>query len=134
MLEDVSSHFLAAFESLIQCNFNAEVHRSLALFMTYAFHSTPGSLPRTPKPFSAPSRSSTPGITRRPTAEANGSGVSGSPRALTKKQLGTRILEMYTRLLCEKGNVVNIRKFARTVTNKVGSFHVRPNFMVLWLR
>ncbi|KAA8567980.1 hypothetical protein EYC84_008410 [Monilinia fructicola] len=37
---------------------------------------------------------------------------------MTKRQLGNRVLGMYTELLCEKGTTSNIRKFARTVTNK----------------
>jgi hypothetical protein len=38
---------------------------------------------------------------------------------LTKQQVSARILEMYTDLLCEKGNAAHLKKFARTVTNKV---------------
>ncbi len=109
-------HFMASFESLVKCNYNAEVHRSIALFITYAFHTPPGSLPRTPKPGFATSRSTTPGlgVLRRPTIET------GHPsQMLTKKQLGVKILEMYARLLCEKSNLGDIRKFAKTVTNKV---------------
>jgi hypothetical protein len=114
-------HFMASFESLVKCNYNAEVHRSIALFITYAFHTPPGSLPRTPKPASASSRAPTPGlgILRRPTAEA-GSFISATgSKMLTKKQLGVQILDMYTRLLCDKANLADIRKFAKTVTNKV---------------
>ncbi|PHH90184.1 hypothetical protein CDD83_4315 [Cordyceps sp. RAO-2017] len=37
---------------------------------------------------------------------------------LSKKQLGIRVLTMYCGILCEKGNFNNIKKFARTVTNK----------------
>jgi hypothetical protein len=40
---------------------------------------------------------------------------------LPKRQLGNRVLGMYSDLLCEKGSTANIKKFARTVTNKVGS-------------
>lgn len=114
-------HFMASFESLVKCNYNAEVHRSIALFITYAFHTPPGSLPRTPKPASATSRSGTPGlgILRRPMVEINSSPMATASKMLTKKQLGIRILEMYTRLLCDKTNLADIRKFAKTVTNKV---------------
>ncbi|KAG7291744.1 hypothetical protein NEMBOFW57_001764 [Staphylotrichum longicolle] len=119
--EDIMPHFMASFESLVKCNYNAEVHRSIALFITYAFHTPPGSVPRTPKPASVASRSPTPGLNvlRRPTAELNPlTNVTGS-KMLTKKQLGIKILEMYTRLLCDKTNLADIRKFAKTVTNKV---------------
>lgn len=118
--EDVMPFFLTAFESLIKCNFNAEVHRTIALFITYTFHSTANSNPRTPRPSSAigtPATSSNNKIgLRRSTVDSfNGSGL----KTMTKKQVGVKILELYTRLLCQKGNYTDIHKFARTVTNKV---------------
>ncbi len=111
---------MASFESLVKCNYNAEVHRSIALFITYAFHTATGSMPRTPKPAST-SRSTTPGlgILRRPTVELGTATSATGSKMLTKKQLGVRILEMYTRLLCDKTSLTDIRKFAKTVTNKV---------------
>lgn len=118
--EDAMPHFLTAFESLIRSNFNAEVHRTIALFITYTFHSTATSNPRTPRPTSAigtPSAFSNSRVSlRRSTIDSfNGSGL----KTLTKKQVGVKILELYTRLLCQKGNYTDIHKFARTVTNKV---------------
>ncbi|EGU88962.1 hypothetical protein FOXB_00474 [Fusarium oxysporum f. sp. conglutinans Fo5176] len=117
--EDTISHFMGAFEVLVASNFSQEVMRSLSLFITYAFHSQTSSLPRTPRPLSAISRSSTPVPRRRgtptdPTAAAIASGL----KFLTKKQLGVKVLSMYSRILCEKGNTTHIKKFARTVTNK----------------
>ncbi|KAJ4298638.1 beige protein-like 1 [Collariella sp. IMI 366227] len=119
--EDIIPHFMASFESLVKCNYNAEVHRSIALFVTYAFHIPPGSLSRTPKPRSASSRSTTPGpgLLRRPFVEAGPASSIPISKMLTKKQLGVKILDMYARLLCEKTNLADIRKFAKTVTNKV---------------
>ncbi|RKL03737.1 Beige 1 [Fusarium oxysporum] len=113
--EDTISHFMGAFEVLVASNFSQEVMRSLSLFITYAFHSQPSSLPRTPRPLSAISRSSTPVPRRRgtptdPTAAAIASGL----KFLTKKQLGVKVLSMYSRILCEKGNTTHIKKFART--------------------
>lgn len=118
--EDVMPHFLTAFESLIRCNFNAEVHRTIALFITYTFHSTATSNPRTPRPTSAigtPNAFSNSKVSlRRSTVDSfSGSGM----KNLTKKQVGVKILELYTRLLCQRGNFTDIHKFARTVTNKV---------------
>ncbi|EON99561.1 putative beige beach domain-containing protein [Phaeoacremonium minimum UCRPA7] len=118
--EDILPHFIASFKSLVKCNFNAEVHRALALFITYALHTVPHSLPRTPKPLSAISRgASTPNLLRRTTVPTDNSSAPVGSKALTKKQVGTRMLDLYTSLLCEKGSLVDIRKFARTVTNKV---------------
>jgi beige protein homolog 1 len=56
---------------------------------------------------------------------------------MTKKEVGIKILEMYSQLLCERGNLMIIRKFARTVTNKVldeqlPTYHSRLT-MVQWL-
>ncbi|KAL2258454.1 hypothetical protein VTK26DRAFT_8226 [Humicola hyalothermophila] len=118
--ESILPHFMASFESLVKCNYNAEVHRSIALFITYAFHSPPSSLPRTPKPPSAGGRSTTPGpgVIRRPTVETGPASSFAGSKMLTKKELGIKILEMYTRLLCDKNNSSDIRKFAKTVTNK----------------
>ncbi|KAL8413495.1 hypothetical protein RB594_004941 [Gaeumannomyces avenae] len=120
--EDTMPHFIKAFESLVKCNCTLEVHRALARFITYAFHTTASSLPRTPKAPANLSRSSTPSITtlaRRPTVEINGSGsATSAPRTLGRRQLGVKILEVYTRLLCERGNMADIRRFARAVTNK----------------
>ncbi|ROV87817.1 hypothetical protein VSDG_09592 [Cytospora chrysosperma] len=115
MSEDVMPHFLVAFESLIKCNFNAEAHRTIALFITYTFHSTANSQPRTPRPLSAIAPTNGRIGLRRSTVD---SAHSVNLRAMTKKQVGAKILELYTRLLCQKGNFTDIHKFARTVTNK----------------
>ncbi|KAJ3939453.1 beige protein-like 1 [Colletotrichum fioriniae] len=121
--EEVQPHFMAALEQLVKCNYTAEVHRSLALFITYAFHSPTASLIRSPRPVSTTTRTPTTGYARRATFDSNSSSNTSPSRFLTKKQLGAKILGMYSNLLCEKGNLANIRKFARTVTNKV-----RPPF------
>lgn len=118
--EDTISHFMGAFEVLVSSNFSQEVMRSLSLFITYAFHSQPISRPRTPRALSIVSRTGTPLPRRRgtptdPTVAAAASGL----KFLTKKQLGVKVLSMYSRILCEKGNTTHIKKFARTVTNKV---------------
>jgi len=113
MSENVMPHFLDAFESLIKCNFNAEAHRTIALFITYTFHSSANSQPRTPRPMSA----ITPTNGRRRATVDSASGA--NMPVLTRKQVGVKILALYTRLLCDKGNFTDIHKFARTVTNKV---------------
>jgi hypothetical protein len=111
--EDVVPSFMEAFEALVTSNLSPEVMRALSLFITYAFHVVSRSLPRTPRP-------GTPGIVRRATGDGPfSSSTSLSLKALTKKQLGTRVLSLYSRILCEKGNLNNIKKFTRTVTNKV---------------
>ncbi|KAF7559341.1 hypothetical protein G7046_g4812 [Stylonectria norvegica] len=118
--EDSVAHFMGAFEVLVCSNFSQEVMRSLALFITYAFHSPAPSLSRTSRPLSAISRPSTPAHSRRTPVDStpNGSSASGL-RYLTKKQLGVKVLSMYSRILCDKEKVGHMKKFARTVTNKV---------------
>ncbi|KJZ75824.1 hypothetical protein HIM_04648 [Hirsutella minnesotensis 3608] len=116
--EDVSEHFMGAFGALVKSNLSQEVMRSMSLFITYAFH-TPLTMPRTPKYAFAISRSSTPGPLKRASGEVSRTQTPpvGS-KMLPKKQLGKRVLSLYSEILCEKGNVNNIKKFARTVTNK----------------
>lgn len=120
--EDILPHFLTSFEALVRCSLSAEVYRSLALFITYTFHTPANSLPRTPRALSSASRSVTPGpgpySAKRATLEYSESSSSNGSRMLTRKQLGVKMLEMYTRILCEKNNLVDISRFAKTVTNK----------------
>lgn len=110
---------MEALTSLVKCNVTAEVFRSLALFITYAYHRPVTSGSRTPKNQAGtlPTRSGlNPNGPRRP---ALSTFLDVRDAALSKRQLGNRVLGMYSDLLCEKGNTSNIRKFARTVTNKV---------------
>src|ERR1700679_1910935 len=112
---------MEALTSLVKCNMTAEVFRSLALFITYAYHKPMSSGARTPLsqagtlPIRSGINSSGP---RRPTLSTFLDGKEVLSMTLTKRQLGNKVLEMYSNLLCEKDNASNIRKFARTVTNK----------------
>ncbi|RDA88364.1 hypothetical protein CP532_5576 [Ophiocordyceps camponoti-leonardi (nom. inval.)] len=117
--EDIIEHFMDAFEALVRSNLSQEVMRSMSLFITYAFHTYPPSASRTPK--AAPSsNSNTSGLVKRHAGDTNRTrspSVMGAGM-LSKKQLGIRVLAMYANILCEKGSFNNIKKFARTVTNK----------------
>lgn len=118
---EVFPAFMEAFTSLVKCNMTAEVFRSLSLFITYAYHKPTSSASRTPRVQSGtmPSRSGTLSSgPRRPTINVLFDGKDVTSQALTKRELGDRVLEMYADILCEKSSS-NIRKFARTVTNKV---------------
>ncbi|KAI2619611.1 beach-domain-containing protein [Hypoxylon sp. NC1633] len=112
--ENVLPFFLSAVKNLVKCNYNTEVHQSLALFITYAFHPPSRSLPRTPK---TANRRDSHTVIPRPLVHINGVG-GNEARPLSKKEVGIRLLDMYSQLLCEKGNLTIIRKFAKTVTNK----------------
>ncbi|UKZ81439.1 hypothetical protein TrVFT333_009211 [Trichoderma virens FT-333] len=117
--EEVVPQFMGAFEALVRSNLSQEVMRSLSLFITYAFHLPTSVGSRTPRLFLNTSRSSTPGPFKRGAADGgDGNGLSYGTRSVSKKQLGTKVLSLYSRILCEKGNTNNIKKFAKTVTNK----------------
>ncbi|PBP15812.1 beige/BEACH domain-containing protein [Diplocarpon rosae] len=120
--QEVFPSFMEAFKSLVTCNLTAEIFRFLALFITYAYHKPTSSTARTPKNTAGtlPSRSaSKSGGPQRPSISTliDAKDLISS-RAMTKRQIGNKILEMYSNLLCQKGNNSHIRKFARTVTNK----------------
>ena len=121
-MPDVFPNFVEAFTSLVKSSLSAEIFRSLALFITYAFRKPTASASRSPmsKHGTVSARptliSATP---KRPTLTAAVDGKQNPKSPLTKQQVGISILEMYADLLCERGNTVNLKKFARTVTNKV---------------
>lgn len=120
--EEVLPHFMKTFEILVKSNLSPEVMRSLSLFITYAFHVPSAANPRTPRPLSSLSRPSTPSLMRRQTGDGSGASTPLlGVKYLTKKQLGTHVLSIYSRILCEKDNLNHIKKFAKTVTNKVRS-------------
>ncbi|CAK7567360.1 MAG: Beige protein-like 1 [Sporothrix epigloea] len=129
--EEVLPFFLKSFASLVRCNYNAEVHKALALYITYALYNPPATSPSQGlEPLKAIGRPSSCSVSSMPCQKTGGtlSGTAGSvssslagagrAKALTKKQLGVRILRLYEQLLCEKSAVANISKFAQTVTDK----------------
>ncbi|KAF4587193.1 beige/BEACH domain protein [Ophiocordyceps camponoti-floridani] len=117
--EQIVHHFMSAFEALVKSNLSQEVMRYLSLFITYAFHTSPPSASRTPKAPSA-SQLSISGLARQLTGDVPRARSPSAPdtRVLSKKQLGIRVLALYAGILCEKNNFNNIKRFARTVTNK----------------
>jgi hypothetical protein len=118
--EEVVPQFMGAFEALVRSNLSQEVMRSLSLFITYAFHLPAPLGSRTPRLSLTTSRSSTPGPFRRGAADGSESyGLGNGTKTVSKKQLGTKVLSLYSRILCERGSFNNIKKFAKTVTNKV---------------
>ena len=60
--ENVLPFFMDALQGLVKSSYNTEVHRTLALFITYAFHTPSGSLPRTPKTVPGSSRTPPPAM------------------------------------------------------------------------
>lgn len=119
---DVFPSFIESFKSLVKSSLNAEIFRSLALFITYALHKPTPSASRTPMSrhgavLTRPILTSA--MPKRPTLTTSVDSKQSPNSLLTKQQVGTSILEMYAELLCEKGSTADLKKFARTVTNKV---------------
>ncbi len=117
-------YFLKTFKTMLTKSVSADSMRSLALYITYAIHKPrqTGSTPLRGKSMKLntelSSRRKTLGsFSPRPIIQQNES----APQ-LTQMQIALKILELYTDLLCEKGEFTNINKFARTVTNKVGAY------------
>ena len=119
--EQIFGYFLEAFKSMLTKSLSADLMRSLALYITYAIHK-PKQKPSTPLRGKSvklntgiPVRRKTIGSpSPRPAAQQ-----SDVHPQLTQLQVALRILELYTNLLCQKDDLGNIHKFARTVTNKV---------------
>lgn len=115
---------MEAFKVLVLGSLNPEVHRSLALFVTYSFHKPGTSASRTPKPkFGTVNnqRLGTSAPKRLPINTMFDSNAGAPSPIMSKRELGTGVLQMYTELLCEKESTINLKRFAKTVTNKVSS-------------
>ena len=121
-------YFLEAFKTILTRALTADSMRSLALYITYAIHKQKAT-PFTPVRGKSiklntdlPARRKTLGSpSPRPSVQQD----DADPK-LTQLQVALRVLEMYADLLCCKDDTSNIRKFARTVTNKVGAALAGP--------
>lgn len=121
-MTEVFSNFLEALTILVRCNLNAETFRSLALFITYALHKPGTASASTPRSRNGTLTSRlTPSLRSATKTRSSSIPAIQQPPGiyLTKRQIGTGVLEIYTELLCETGNTSNLKKFATTVTNKV---------------
>lgn len=115
------AYFLETFRSMLTKSVSADSMRSLALYITYAIHkprqktSTPMRGKSIKLNTELPFRRKTLGSTSpRPVTQQN----ELLPH-ISQLQIALNILELYTDLLCQKDDLTNIHKFARTVTNKV---------------
>lgn len=123
--EDVFPDFLEAFSTLLRCNISAENLRSIALFVTFALQDSrafPSRIGRFHNN-SQPQSSNQLPVGSRPDSFA---GRSDSPARtnqndLSSHEVGVRLLQMYTEFLCDTTSLEPIKKFAKTVANKVTS-------------
>ena len=102
--------YITTFRTLLPAAMSAEMLRSIALFITFSVHKGNVALQ---------SRKSTKATTR----PRQGTGASVSPIEASSSQLshfhiGVEVLKLYAELLCAKDDTSQIKKFAKTVTNK----------------
>ena len=117
------SEFRSAFLALLRFSSSGEVFRTLSLFITYALsRGRRSELPtssgdvkhtRVSSPLSGTSKDSS----FQPNSIA--ADATNSSRNLSYTELAQLMLDIYVELLCRDVDVTNIKKFARTVTNKV---------------
>jgi beige protein homolog 1 len=111
---DVLPSFMKAFKTLVSCSMSAEVLRSLALFVTYAVHHGEGL-----------HRSKSKKVSKSLSIRSTRNTPEPIEGFLSKSQLGVEVLKMFCELLCDEDTAI-VKKFARTVTNKVRStlYHI----------
>lgn len=100
--DTVSASIMDAFRALLAHSASADTLRSLALYITYAINMR---------------------YRARANSELNGAynPRTDGPVGLHDHDLGVRVLQMLRNFLCEETQVDSIRRFARSVTTKVGA-------------
>ena len=114
-------YFLKAFTTFFSRNPSADSMRSLALYITYAIHKPRQavSYPKRVKSIKLDTNVSSRRQTLSKTPPRSTKQQDESISYLSQLEVALKMLEFYTDVLCHKGDVANIKKFARTVTNKV---------------
>ncbi|KAK0642245.1 Beige protein-like protein 1 [Lasiodiplodia hormozganensis] len=120
---EVFPHFLNAFKALLKCSVSSDILRSLALFITFALQENrtlvnrplrSGSNARQMK--RAPTQPLLPNSS--PSTRPMTPNLQTESEVMPKKELGVKILEAYAAFLCDDASATEIRRFAKTVTNK----------------
>lgn len=112
-------------------NLTTEHFRCLAMYITYSLHKQKHIVPQ--------GLSTTRDTLRNKELETRRMTISKSPRSplrsprnrvfdVPQRAVVVKILELFTDLLCEPRNLLSIKKFAKTVTNKV---RVQWTFMII---
>jgi hypothetical protein len=127
---DVFPDFLEAFSALFRCNISKDNLRSLALFVTYALQDNRAF----PSQGNRQLRTSQRHPNGRPLNVLTSDASTSSPRSsspaqppkaandLSRHEVGVQVLEMFTDLLCNTESLDPIKKFAKTVANKVNIY------------
>ncbi|TGZ78286.1 beach-domain-containing protein [Ascodesmis nigricans] len=118
---EIIPDFLDAFKVLVKSNLSADVLRSISLFITYSMHKHNPNRPLRVKKSNVNLRR--PGLTTTTTKILTTSAALASElpegSGFTRQELGVKVLQMFHDVLCEDGHgTANIKKFAKTVTNK----------------
>lgn len=122
---DILLDFAAALRSLVESNASAEVFRALSLYITYAlrkhsstptksFSSTQSTLSSRRTPLSPMTTESS-----RTVPSTINQHIISQDLGLTDMQRAIMVLDVYADLLCATSDSTHIKKFGRTVTNKV---------------
>jgi beige protein homolog 1 len=126
MPDGVFPKFSSAFKALFRCSFSQENLRSLALFITFALQDGRTHIKRGLSTKKSMARISSQRASTPLSNSASGTPRSGSPHEdlgatpnISRHEVGVKMLDLYTELLCEKGNEHDIKRFGKTVTNKV---------------
>ena len=122
---DTFDYFSGALKIILTANLSAESLRALALYLTYAVHKTETKGFQGVR-YTRGDKLRGEGPIRRTTMlDTSPSPIRHQaclgPR-LSQSQVAFKVLNLYADLLCKVGDVTNIKKFARTVTNKVNNY------------
>ncbi len=119
--KDTFDYFVGALTSILTPSLSAESLRSLALYITYAINKTQPKSSLAVKQAKIPDQQE-PSSSNKSLLSGTTSSITTGPspsQELSRLQIGLRILDLYSDLLCRVSDTTNIKKFARTVTNKV---------------
>jgi len=99
--------YSTALTALLPTATSAEMLRSMALFITYSVHKR-----------SATGRFRKSARSRASSGTGSSTPTNGETTNLSQFEIGVEVLRLYSDMLCKKGDLSMIRKFAKTVTNK----------------
>jgi hypothetical protein len=103
--------FVPCFKALVTSTLAPDSLRFVALFITYAIHK--------PTESKAVQKKKSMRLDWRPRRTTGPQPPDASGDFLSKERIGVEILRAYADIFCSPDDTVNIKKFARTVTNKV---------------
>ncbi|KAF2139013.1 uncharacterized protein K452DRAFT_255050 [Aplosporella prunicola CBS 121167] len=121
---EVFPHFINAFKALLKCSVSSDILRSTALFITYALQEgrTLATRPlRSSSSVQQMRQDSTPPLitrSRAPSLRPASPNLFAQAGKLPRQDLAVKVLEAYATFLCDDASSTEIKRFAKTVTNK----------------